>query len=256
MRKFLLLIPATLYFGLAPAFAQPGPPGGGAAFDGAMTKLFGKNSAFNAALETQIKPASGSLITMPGKIFYDSGKARMEMNLSTATGLNLPPSAATQMKSMGLDQMITISLPEKKSAYLIYPGLQSYVDNPLPPEATATNLNFKVTTIQLGKETVAGHPCVQNKVFVVDTKGATNEFTVWNATDLKNFPVKIFRGGAEADVTMLFTDVSLTKPAANLFDTPAGYTRYDNVQTMMQTEIMKKMSGGMGLPAGAAQPPQ
>ena len=254
MKKSILLTTALVALGLTPAFAQPGPPAGGAAFDGAMRKLFGDNSAFTATLESQIKPQSGDLITMPGKISFDSGKARMEMNLATATGLKLPPGAAAQMKSMGLDQMVTISLPEKKSVLLIYPGLQSYVDNPLP--AAATNLNFKVTTTELGKETVAGHPCMENRVFVTDAKGATNEFTVWNATDLKNFPVKISRTGPEADVTMLFTDVSLTKPAASLFEPPAGYARYDNVQTMMQTEMMKKMGGGMGLPPGGTPPAQ
>jgi len=217
-----------------------------------MSKLFGDNSAFTATLESQIKPKSDDLITMPGKISFDSGKARMEMNLTTATGLKLPPGAVAQMKSMGLDQMITISLPEKKSVLLLYPGLRSYVDNPLP--AAATNLNFKITTTELGKETVAGHPSVKSRVFITDAKGATNEFTVWNATDLKNFPVKIFRAGPDADVTMLFTDVSLTKPAANLFEPPAGYARYDNVQTMMQTEMMKKMGGGLGLPPGGTPP--
>ena len=55
---------------------------------------------------------------------------------------------------------------------------------------------------------MSGHPCVENKVVVTDAKGATNEFTVWNATDLKNFPVKIFRPGPEADVTMLLTEVT------------------------------------------------
>jgi hypothetical protein len=245
---FSLLTTATLCLGLAPALAQPGPTPGGAGFDSAMSKLFGDNSAFTATLESQIKPKSSDLITMPGKISFDSGKARMEMNLATATGLKLPPGAAAQMKSMGLDQMVTISLPEKKSVLLIYPGLQSYVENPLPAAATATNSNFKVTTTELGKETVAGHPCVEYNAFVTDDKGATNEFTVWNATDLKNFPVKIFRAGPEADVTMVFTDVSLTKPAVNLFEPPAGYARYDNMQTMMQTEMMKKMGGGLGLP--------
>jgi hypothetical protein len=251
-KHLLLLTAATLGIGLAPAFAQPGPPEGGAAFDGAMSKLFGDNSAFNAASETRIKTKSGDLITMPGKIYFNSGNARMEMDMIKATGLNISPGAAAQMKSMGLDQMITISLPGKKSVLLIYPGLKSYVENPLPAAAAATNLNFKVTTTELGKETVAGHPCVQNKVFVTDATGTTNEFTVWNATDLKNFPMKIFRAGPDADATMLFTDVSLTKPAANLFDPPAGFTRYDNVQIMMQTEIMKKMGGGLGLPPAGA----
>ncbi len=255
MNKYLtLLATATLCIGLAPAFAQLGPAPGSSGFDSAMRKLLGDNAAFSATLETQIKPKTDDLVTMPGKIAYDSGKARMEMNLSAATGLKMPPGAATQMKSMGLDQMITISIPGKKSMLLIYPGMQSYVDNPLPEGAAATNQDFKITTTELGKETVSGHPCVENKVVVTDAKGATNEFTVWNATDLKNFPVKIFRPGPEADVTMLLTEVTLAKPAANLFEAPAGYTRYDNMQTMMQTEMMKKMGGGMGLPPGGMPP--
>jgi hypothetical protein len=254
MKKYLLLLTAaTFCIGLTPAFAQPGPTPGGAAFDSAMSKLFGNNSAFTATLESMIKPKTDDLITMPGKISFDSGKSRTEMNLATATGLKLPPDAITQMKSMGLDQLISITLPEKKSLLLIYPGLRSYVDNPLPGPA-GTNLNFKVTTKELGKETVAGHPCVQNKVFVTDSAGTTNEFTVWNATDLKNFPVKILRAGQDVDVTMVFTDVSLTKPAASLFDPPSGYTRYDDVQTMMQTEMMKKAGGGMGMLPGASHP--
>jgi len=37
-----------------------------------------------------------------------------------------------------------------------------------------------------------GRPsCVKNKVIVTDDKGDKHESTVWNATDLKNFPVKI-----------------------------------------------------------------
>lgn len=255
MKKHLPILTTVIFcFGLAPAFAQFGQTPGGPGFDGAMKKLFGDNSAFTATLESQIKPKSDDTITMPGKIAFDSGKARLEMNLDEARGLKLPPNAAAQMKSMGLDQMVTVSLPEKKLFYLIYPGLQSYLENPLPEATAGTNQNFKVETTALGKETVVGHPCVESKVVVTDDKGATNEFTVWNATDLKNFPVKIFRAGQNADITMSFTDVSFTKPSASLFDPPAGYTRYNNMQTMMQTEVMKKMGGGLGLPPGGTPP--
>jgi hypothetical protein len=52
---------------------------------------------------------------------------------------------------------------------------------------------------------------------------------------------------------MLFKNVSLTKPAANLFETPSGYTKYDDMQTMMQQQIMKRMGGG--LPGGMSSPP-
>jgi len=85
---------------------------------------------------------------------------------------------------------------------------------------------------------------------VTDARGTNKEFTVWNATDLKNFPVKIIHVEKDTGITMTFKDVILAKPAASAFDLPAGYTRYDNMQTMMQTEMMKKMGGGLGLPPG------
>jgi hypothetical protein len=47
---------------------------------------------------------------------------------------------------------------------------------------------------------------------------------------------------------MLFKNVSLTKPAASLFDPPAGFKKYDNIQQLMQQEMMKRMGGGMGMP--------
>jgi hypothetical protein len=47
---------------------------------------------------------------------------------------------------------------------------------------------------------------------------------------------------------MLFKDVKLAKPDASLFDPPAGYKHYDNLQQMMQQEMMKRMGGGMGMP--------
>src|SRR5208337_4712248 len=119
----------------------------------------GENSAFTATLESLIKPNAGDPITLPGKIAFDAGKSRFEMNLSGASGLKLPAGAAEQMKSMGLDQITTITLPEKKLLYLVYPGLQSYVENPLPAAAAGTNQDFKVSTTELGKDTVNGHPC-------------------------------------------------------------------------------------------------
>ncbi|MDD5140302.1 MAG: DUF4412 domain-containing protein [Verrucomicrobiales bacterium] len=255
MKKHLsILTTAILCFGLIPAFAQFGRTPGGPKLDAAMSKLFGDNSAFTATFESQIKQPSGDTITMPGKISYDSGKTRMEMNMSEAKGMKMPPEAAEQMKSMGMDQMVTLTRPDKNLACIIYPGLESYAEMPLPAAKAGTNDNFKIETTELGKDTVDGHPCVENKVIVTGNNGVTNEFTVWNATDLKKFPVKIVHVEQGSETSMLFKNVSLTKPAASTFDVPAGYTRYDNMQTMMQTEMMKKMGGGMGMPPGGMPP--
>ena len=251
MKKILsILITTAFSLVLQPAFAQLGGPPTGPKFDGALAKVFGDNSAFTATLESQIKPKSGDTITMPGKMSFDSGKSRIEMDLASATGLKLPPGAAEQMKAMGLDQMTTLTLPEKKALYLIYPGLKSYVENPLPDAGSTTNDDYKVTKTEMGKETVDGHPSVENKVVVTDAKGVAKEFTVWNATDMKDFPVKIVHAEKSNEITMTFKNVQLIKPAASTFELPADYTRYESMQAMMQAEMMKKMGGGMGMPMG------
>jgi len=250
MKKHISIITAViLCFALVPAYSQLGQMPGGSQFDSATAKLFGENTAFSAASETQMKSKSGDLMIMPGKMSFDAGKTRLEMNMADIKGGQMPANAAAQMKSMGMDQMVMIARPDKKASYLVYPGLQSYAELPLKEaQAAMTNENFKIVTTELGKETVDGHPCVKNKVVVTDDKGTAHESTVWNATDLKNFPIKIVHTEAGNEVTMAFKDITLGKPAANLFEAPAGYTHYDNLQTMMQKEMMKKMGGGMGLP--------
>lgn len=238
--------------GLAPAFAQPGPRGGapqGPHFGAAMNKLFGGNQSFSAVMEFQTSGRNGNNMTMPGKFCFDNGKSRFEMNMSEMQGSSMPPGATQQMKAMGMDTMISISRPDLKLTYLVYPGLNSYAAmTPQDSSASTAPDDFKVETTELGKEAVDGHDCVKNKVIVTDKEGNQHESTVWNATDLKNFPVKIVTTEQGNNGTMLFKNISMTKPAASNFEPPTGLTKYDNVQTMMQTEMMKKMGGGMGMP--------
>ncbi len=248
-----LLIVGAVIFSLATtaAFSQLGQIPGGAQLDAATTKLFGENTAFSATSETQMKSKSGDVMTLPAKMSFDAGKTRFAMNMADMKGAQLPASASAQMKSMGMDQMVMIARPDKKTSYLVYPGLQSYAEMPLKDADTAvTNANFKIETTELGKETVDGHPCVKNKVVVTDDKGQPHESTVWNASDMKNFPIKMTHTEAGNEVTMTFKDTTLAKPDASLFEPPAGYTRYPDLQTMMRTEVMKRMGGGMGFPPG------
>lgn len=251
MKKLLLSI-TLLSIGLAPAFAQFGPRGGGPQgprFGGAMDKLFGEHQTFSAALEFQTTDASSNTVVMPGKLSFDGGKSRFEMNMSDMRNTNMPPNAAAMMKSMGMDTMIVISRPDKKLAYLVYPGLKSYAETtPADKSASTDAEDYKVETKELGRESVAGHPCVKNKVIVSGKDGSSQESTVWNATDLTSFPVKIVTTDSGQESTMLFKKISFNKPAADSFETPEGFTKYDSVQTMVQTEMMKKMGGGLGLP--------
>jgi hypothetical protein len=82
-------------------------------------------------------------------------------------------------------------------------------------------------------------------VNIIDAQGKTTEATVWNATDLKNFPVRIDTTDETAKNTMTFTGVKFDKPDAKLFEPPTGYTRYPNMEAMM-TEILAKFMQNLG----------
>lgn len=243
MKKFLSTAVAGL-FGTIVLHAQPAMPSG-PNFSAAVSKLFGGNQSFSATMELQTTdPQKGDAVTMPGKITFDSGKSRFEMDMTQLKSSRLSPAEAAQMKQMGIETIVTIGRPDKKISYLVYPGLQSYVETPMQDaEPSAMPGDFKMQTTELGKETVDGHPCVKNQVVVTDKQSNTNEFITWNATDLKNFPIKFQVVGEGKPATMSFKDVSFVKPDAAQFEPPSGYTKYDSMMGMMQGQIMKQMGG-------------
>jgi len=247
--RFIAVTAVCLCSTLATSRAQFGGGSPGSAFGGSITKLFGDNTTYSASLESSVKDDSGGdPMKMPAKITYDQGKTRFEMDLTKATGLKLPPQALTQMKAMGMDVMVMISQPDKKMAYIIYPGLKAYAEMPMTDSnVPAKPDQFKMETTELGKETVDGHACVKNKQVVTDEKGTKSEFTSWNASDLKQFPVKIEMTEKGQAVSLSFKDVKFDKVDAAQFDPPSGFTKYTDMQTMMQTEMMKHIpQGGAG----------
>lgn len=242
------ILTCVLCLAFAPAYAQFGPPRGGTqgpSFSGPMAKLLGENSNFSANMELQTKiGSSGDTMTMPGAIAVSDGNSRFEIDMTQAKSARMPPQQAAQMKSLGMDKMVIISRPDKKLTYMVYPGLQAYVETPVQdPDAGKSASDFKIETTELGRETIDGHPCVKNKSVVTDNQGNKHEATLWNATDLKKFPVKIEQTEQGNLGTMLFKDIKLSKPDASLFEPPAGFTKYDNMMTMMQQQMMKRAGG-------------
>ncbi|MBM3821340.1 MAG: hypothetical protein FJ404_00355 [Verrucomicrobia bacterium] len=140
-----------------------------------------------------------------------------------------------------MDKMIAITRPDKRLSYSVWPGLKSYLETALTGtvESAVPNASKMEVTL-IGKETVDGHPCEKNRVVVTDAQGTRHESTVWNATDLKQFPVRIETMSQGQSMRLDFQEVKLAKPAGELFEIPSGYTRYANMQEMMMTEMTKQ----------------
>ena len=254
MKKYFL-IAAIALFGSSLVQAQMPAQGLSPDISDAMAKVLGTNLYFSATVHTDVSmPGQNQNVSMTGKTYFYGGDTRSEMDMTQMTGNSIPPQALTQMKSMGMDKMVAISQNNKKVVYMVYPGLNAYAKMQQPDASASTN-NAKLETTELGKDTVDGHPCIKKQFKVTDlAAGQHMTMITWTATDLKNIPIQVQQtltgedGATISSMTMSYTDINLTKPDASLFAPPAGYTPYSDVQTMMQTEMMKKMGPGMGAP--------
>lgn len=234
VRKAIALGLVVMPLFCAAAFAQM-PGGGPAGVDATLVKLMGKVAAFSAKAEARVLDKDqNELITTPMTFAKLDDKVRVEVDLAQVRGKSVIAADAARMKELGMDRVVSITRPDKKEMYLIYPGLQSYVSVPLSKEEAEAAAKPQFEATVLGKETIDGHPCVRNKVVVPDQGGQKREVLVWNATDLKEFPIQIQTTENGATVVMRYSDVKLAKPDAKQFDPPAGFKKFDDLQQMMQ----------------------
>jgi hypothetical protein len=249
MKKFLSIVVlalAAICINSLPAQAASGGNVQGLKFDAATRKLFGNNQHFTADIEVVSADANGNMSIL-SRMSASESSSRFEFSVADIKGAQMPANAVEQMKAMGMDRTIVISRDSGRTVIMIYPGLSSYVEMPITQAAgvddkAGTVDDFKVNITEIGAETVDGHKCVKNKVVVIDKEGAKHESTVWNAKDMKSFPIMIKTVEGGLAVTMHFKNVSFATPSASLFVPPAGYSKYASMQAMMQQEMMKRLS--------------
>ena len=222
--------------------------------NGQMAKLFGMNQAFTATAEVTIADKSRPApMQMESTYAVLKGNVRTEMDMTTMKGVNMPPQAAAQMKQMGMDRTVSIYRSDKKLMYLVYPGLKAYCEIN-PPEMKPTDKTEpkepKVESVDIGKETVDGHPCVKSKVTITTDDGKQHEIIVWKASDLKDFPIQTEMQNGGATITTHFRDIKMSAPDASLFDPPADFKAYGSMQEMMMANMQRTMP-----PQGSMPPP-
>jgi hypothetical protein len=215
----------------------------GLKYDAVTRMLFGDNQCFVADMEVITTGKEGE-ISMNSRMSVDDGKCRFEFNVADIKGTQVPPGAAEQMRSMGMDRTIVISRDNGRDITLVYPGLSGYVSIPAPHGAQAEGAleAVKMNAHEVGTETLDGHKCVKNAITITDNRGAKHESTVWNAKDMKNFPLMIKMNEGGMAVTMRFRNVTFDTPPEVLFNPPAGCTKYPSVPAMMQQALMKRFS--------------
>lgn len=80
-----------------------------------------------------------------------------------------------------------------------------------------------------GTDTVDGHPCKVENVTVTPANGTPTKMKVWEADDLKGFPVKVEIESSRGPITVMYKDVSFDAPAASLFTHPDNCRQMPNM---------------------------
>lgn len=235
-----LLVLLTLA-GVLPARAQldgASSPGVSAS----LMRLFGTNFAFTAQAEFQlIGKDNQERIGTPMTFLRLGNKIRVEVDMNRMRNRE-QPDALAQLKPLGLDQVVSVIRPDQQATLVTFPKLRSVVKLPMPPdEAQAFIKPGKMERTALKQEKVDGRPCVKYRVVATDAQGKKHEATVWNAPDLRDFPVCVATREGDDTVYMRFRKVQFVSPDAAKFEPPAGYTPCADMQALMAGPVVQYM---------------
>ena len=237
LAAFLAVLAGSTLHAQVTAGATPG-------LNAALVRLFGGVTGFTAQLEIQMLDAKGTeTLNAPMEFSLLDGKMRGDLDVTRLKSSDLPPMTATAAKSVGMERVVTLVRPDQSESYLLYPAFQACVVAPLAREdVAALKKPAKIKRTPLARETIDGHPCVKNKVVVTEPDGSSHEAVVWNATDLKDFPLQIQTQDGTDTILMHFRQVKFERPDAKLFDLPAGTAKFDDASQLTQA-VVKKLIG-------------
>jgi hypothetical protein len=235
-----LLLTGILAAFTSSALAQSAPQTG---INAAMIKMFGDIKAFTAKAHVRMldktqKEVSAMPMTMALTMALRDGRMRTDMDLTEVKMAGVPVEAVQMMKSAGMDKMVSLIQPDKKLTTLIYPNMQAYAEMPVNEEEVSGTVQSK----DLGEEKIDGHTCKKVQLSATDSKGKTQEALVWQAKDLKNFPIQMEMKQKENTVVVKFQEPKLETPAASQFEVPAGYSKYPTFQAMLQAAMLKMLN--------------
>lgn len=225
----------------AAAWAQPsGAVAGRPGMKGALAKLFGNNTSFSTTAKMTMTGAAQPMIQEMNLAMLD-GSMRMEVDLTKGT--HMPTQSLEQMKRIGMDKLVTVDRPDKKISLTIFPSMQAYSETPLDDGHSGPGgSDLKIEKTKVGDETIDGHPCVKNKVVMTEGNGQKREALMWNAVDMREFPLQMEMQEEGNTVKLKFSNIKLDKPDRKLFEAPTGFTKYKDQNELMRTEMMKRAS--------------
>ena len=196
--------------------------------------------AFNAMLRLNITGNTGlpQNFTLDLPFATQNGQIRFDLDLNKikpATGAD----TMAEVTSITGSQVTILASPGLRTAWLIFPGLKALVELKAPPPlGTQTGMS---ATGSDAPETVAGFECRKKELHFTGSQDKTVVLSVWQATKLQKFPVKLQIAHEQVGVLANLPDIRMQNPDPAQFKLPEGYTRYNNMQELVAAVLVQKM---------------
>lgn len=237
--RLLVIVCLTFAGGSLPAQLSPGG-GDMPGFDKAMRKLFEKVEGFTSTALMTIA-GSGQNVTLTVAISMLNGDSRTEVDLARMEGAAIPAEMLSQLKSLGMDRMVTMSYAKDGRSLMIYPGMKAYAEINGPKTAGGKSAEGTMEKTVVGMEDVSGKSCEKSTVKFKSEGSPEVTMTVWADTSRKNLPVKIATAQDGVNLTMEFKEFKEVKPDAKLFTAPADFKKFNSVDELMAANMQKLM---------------
>ena len=211
----------------------------------AMSELFSDSRPFSAMAVLQL-PGDPPNQGIPLGFATLEGKMRWYLNLDQARTSRLDPDTTDWLREAKLSQIVLILRPQT-NALVVLPGLKQWFEFATPkPADIEEKAREKVGFLQkteAGRETVDGHPCVKYRLDLPKERSTGEAAFVWQATDLKNLPIKFQARMNGETYGLLFRQIKDSPPDAKYFEAPAEYTKISGPAVLLQNALLGRLSG-------------
>ena len=194
--------------------------------DGPMAALLTNANGFSAHVVLETRPSSNLAAPVSGELLGRGGKLLFAPDES-ASGKKRRPGG-------GINFIWDVTAG---SGYMLSEALQGYA--PISSGVRVTNVVIGTGAEISAPEQVGGHPCGQEQEIVVSSDGSATVFQVWRALDLRAFAVRIYSATNATFFSLNLSSIRLETPSDVLFQPPAGFTKFDSAEAMMD-ELMAR----------------
>ncbi|HOV89805.1 MAG TPA: hypothetical protein PKW07_03740 [Syntrophorhabdaceae bacterium] len=165
----------------------------------------------------------------------------------------------TRIENVGMKDIVTIANGDTKKSITLNINKKIYYEESIKQQDGIMpyyETDMVVDKKKMGTERIDGHPCNKYDVVYYRKSNPKDKFKaiIWEATDLKDFPIKMEFAGPQGKTTIMYKDIKIGAAKASMFEVPKGYKKVNSVQEVMgigmgmgmkeMEEIMKNMQKG------------